>query len=527
MTITTENSVNTVTGRLTEKRGIQSFTRGASARTSNRRREACGAERRGFTIAYVGGKKASRAWLDGVRRSMCRAIALALFVACTAEPGSPAADPETHVLVVGAGMAGLTVARVLADAGVEVTVLEARGRLGGRTLTDTVGGAVVDVGAAWYHGITDNPAAAFAEANGLAWVPDRIPYTTLYDEATDTRLGDAAWKTLDGHQEGFIEALPALQADLGPEASLADGIDAWVSDEDLAGQEARLARFATAQWLGDLEYASPITEQSLDAVWAEKSLRGGDQFPVGGYGRVVDALAEGLDVRLDHPVSEIAVSADGVHLTAGGDAFDGTHVVVTVPVGVLRSGAITFSPPLSESRRDALDRLDMGNLEKVVLVWDEAWWDGSTSFVSAEGDGRFPEFLDLREVAGANMLVGLYGGNFARTVQREWSDEDIVAGALAALQAAWGTAIPAPKASSVTHWTTDPFAGGSYASLPVGASRDDLVTLSEPEGDRLLFAGEATEPDYYGNVHAAVMTGLREAARLGVTNPSTAGFEAE
>lgn len=137
-----------------------------------------------------------------------------------------------------------------------------------------------------------------------------------------------------------------------------------------------------------------------------------------------------------------------------------------------------------------------------------------------------PEFLDVREVAGANTLVGLYGGQFAREVQAGWSDEEIVAGALAALSAAWDRTIPAPSATAVTHWTTDPYAGGSYSSLPVGAWREDLVSLRRPE-ERLLFAGEATEPDYYGNVHAAVMTGLREAERLGVSNPTTPGFSGE
>lgn len=458
---------------------------------------------------------------------MRRFLLASTLCACTTEAGTPAADPDTHVLVVGAGMAGLTAARVLHDAGVQVTVIEARDRIGGRTFTDDVGGGTVDLGAAWYHGTEKNPAFAFAEANGLGAVADQIPYTKLYDEAADAVLGDADWTALDAHTDGFIDALAGLQRGLGEEASLADGVDAWVDEEGFTGKDERLARYATEQWIGDLEYAAPIAVESLDAVWEEKSLKGGDHFPDGGYGLVVDALAEGLTIEMGRPVSEVEVVDDGVELVAGGERFAGTHVVMTVPLGVLRSGAITFSPPLSEARTSAIARLEMGNLEKVVLTWDTAWWTGSTSFVAADSSGRFPEFLDVRGVAGSNTLVGLYGGAFAREVQADWTDEEIVADALDALSASWDKAIPPPSASTVTRWTTDPYAGGSYSALPVGTSRADLVALSKPEGDRLLFAGEATEPDYYGNVHAAVMTGLREAERLGVVNPSTPGFSGE
>jgi monoamine oxidase len=85
--------------------------------------------------------------------------------------------------------------------------------------------------------------------------------------------------------------------------------------------------------------------------------------------------------------------------------------------------------------------------------------------------------------------------------------------------------VPLPRSSAVTRWTTDPFALGSYVYLPPGASPEDLSTIAAPEGERLLFAGEGTVPAYYGNVHAAVMSGLREARRLGVNNIQTEGWE--
>jgi monoamine oxidase len=448
-----------------------------------------------------------------------------MLLACTGGTTvGPAADPDTRVLVVGAGMAGLTTARVLQDAGVEVVVLEAKDRIGGRTWTTSVGEATVDLGAAWLHGVEGNPVADFADANGLSYVEDDAPWSHVYDEASGDALGDPAWNTMEDGMVDFERALPDLRSALG-EVAVSDGRDAWIADGGWTGQEARLRRYAVDQYIVELEYAGPVTMQSLEWVWEEGALRGGDHFPVGGYGGYVDAMAEGLDVRLSHPVTKVEWGDDGVQLTAGGETFAGTHAVITVPVGVLRAGTISFVPALSDARTAALDRIDMGNLEKVVLTWDERWWDGGLTFVAAAEDGAFPEFYDVTEVAGAPTLVGLYGGRFAREVQADWTDEAIVDGAVTTLETAFARDVPAPAATYVTHWTNDPYTGGSYAFLPVGASADDIRTLAEPEGDRLLFAGEGTYWRYYGNVHAAVLSGLREAERLGVEVPDTPGLE--
>lgn len=455
-------------------------------------------------------------------------LPLLLLLACSpsASTTGPAADPDTHVLVVGAGLAGLTAARVLHDAGVEVTVLEARDRLGGRTWTADVDGAAVDLGAAWLHGTQDNPVASFAAAQGLDVVRDQLPWSTLYDAEQGRALGDREWEAMDQATTGFERDLASMKAQLG-DVPVDQARALWVAQEGLTGLDARLATHAIDQWMVELTYGSPVDQTGLAHFWDEEELSGGDHFPVGGYGLVVEALAEGLDVRLSQPVSAVRWDADGVELDAGGETLQGTHVIVTVPVGVLRAGAITFTPALSDARQSALERLDMGNLEKVVLRFEEQWWSGCMEYVAADLGGAYPEFYDLSELTGQPVLVGLYGGRFARQVQAGWTDEQIVQGALDVLAEIEGRAIPAPVASQVTRWTSDPFSLGSYVYLPPGASPSDISALAEPEGDRLLFAGEGTVSTMYGNAHAAVMSGLREARRLGVTEVTTPGWEGQ
>jgi monoamine oxidase len=80
-------------------------------------------------------------------------------------------------------------------------------------------------------------------------------------------------------------------------------------------------------------------------------------------------------------------------------------------------------------------------------------------------------------------------------------------------------------AHEVTHWTTDPYSLGSYSYIPVGASDRDFELLAEPVGERLLFAGEATSFDHYATAHGAMLTGLREAKRLGVTQVQIPGLK--
>lgn len=453
-------------------------------------------------------------------------LALLCLTACTDDPKGPAADPDTSVLVVGAGVAGLTTARVLHDAGVEVTVIEARDRVGGRVWTEDVGGAPLDLGAAWMHGTKDNPVADLMDEQGLAYTPDRTRWPVLYDEASDRQLGDGGWTAMDEAYDGFTGDLGDLVDELGEDATAQDGRERWISEQGLSGSDARLAAHAIDQWVIELAYASPIDETALQWIWEDEDLSGGDHFPEGGYGGFIDALADGLDIELNRPVSLVEVDDEGVSVTTDGETFRGSHVVVTVPLGVLRSGAITFEPALSADKQAAIARVDMGGLEKVAMVFDEQWWGGgSAEFISADEDGAFPELYDLSDLAGEPTLVALYGGRFSREVQGEWSDEALVQGALEAAELAYGVTAPEPTASAVTHWSTDPYAGGSYAFLPVGASLDDLDTLAEPEGERLLFAGEHTWRAAYGNVHAAMFTGLREAHRLGVEDVETPGLE--
>jgi monoamine oxidase len=114
---------------------------------------------------------------------------------------------------------------------------------------------------------------------------------------------------------------------------------------------------------------------------------------------------------------------------------------------------------------------------------------------------------------GAPILMAFTGGNFARSTEI-LSDEDVADGAMGVLRKMFGSSIPEPQDGVRARWGRDPFAFGSYSHIPVGATPRDYDTLAEPVGDRLYFAGEATNRRYPATVHGAFLSGVREANRI-------------
>ena len=184
-------------------------------------------------------------------------------------PGGVAA-PVERVLVVGAGIAGLTAANALTHAGVECVVLEARDRIGGRLHTVDVGGSPVDLGGSWIHMPDGNPMSAFARLAGVSCgSADPVPEMAGFDCGEGRRLSAAeAADVLGLYLEGFAESAEGLLAELGPDASVAEAIEAFVAASGRAPGPARRAR---QMLYGSMEadYADLAGRQSLRWMWHE------------------------------------------------------------------------------------------------------------------------------------------------------------------------------------------------------------------------------------------------------------------
>jgi monoamine oxidase len=429
--------------------------------------------------------------------------AATLLPGCSSDDESagdtPSGDaPKQRIVVIGAGMSGLAAARRLADAGMDVTVLEARDRIGGRTWTNTSLGVPIDLGGAWIHGPEGNPLTELADQAGARRVETDFDRPVVYQDGRELS-SEVVQNTLKRWQD-ITKALASLSEEAGEDESVATGLT------EVADMNDPLIQWAVASEIVG-EYAADPDELSLKYYLGEGEFGGGDFILPGGYQQLTQHLARGLTVKLSTEVSKITHSDSGVRIDTTNGGFDADRVIVTIPLGVLKAGTIAFDPPLPDEKQAAIERLGFGLLDKVVLKFDQPFWPDA-DVIGLVGNEQPVSMLINGEIfADAPLLVGLRGGSEAR--EREaLSDQDAVAQVVAALKA------PNPSGSLVTRWAEDPFARGSYSFVAVGSSPDDMEALGEPVGERLLFAGEATNPEFFATVHGAYLSGVREADRI-------------
>lgn len=428
--------------------------------------------------------------------------------------------PSPHTVVVGAGVAGLTTARLLHRYGHSVVVLEARDRIGGRTHTDRSDGYVTDRGASWIHGIDDASLFDAARAFGMRTVEftvgsyQPLSRPTAYYGPDGSRLSDA-------QVAAFVEDIQTVDTLLsdtigsgGPGRSYRDAVQDTLAGLDWTPDRAERVREFLAH---RTEEQYGVESGELDAHGLDDDETLGDEvvFP-DGYDRLASALAQGLDVRLGHTVTRVRWSADGVTVASDAGEFAADHVVLTVPVGVLKSGDLTVEPPLPEPLASALDRLEMNDFEKIFLRFEHRFWDDGVYAVRRQGPaGRWwHSFYDLSALHGTPTLLTFAAADCARAI-RGWSDSRIAESVLDALREIYGDAAREPTRVDVTRWRDDPFARGSYAYMKVGSTTADHDVLATPVGDGVLhIAGEATWTDDPATVTAALMSGHRAAGNI-------------
>ncbi|KAK9805594.1 hypothetical protein WJX72_006757 [[Myrmecia] bisecta] len=432
-----------------------------------------------------------------------------------------------RVIVVGAGPAGLAAAMQLKRCGVEVVVLEARDRVGGRVHTQRdVFSAPVDLGASIItgtsvdvgKGLRADPSAVVARQLGvpLHQLGNLLP---LYDGLTGQPVVPEVDARVEKVRDSLMDEARERVEELGEDAVQGESLGAAIQKAFVAREQ----RLLDWHW-ANLEYgcSAQLSQVSL-AHWNQDEEYGGFGGPhcmvVGGYNSILEALAAKLDVRLATPVSHISDDDDGVKVTSSsGEVFAGQAVIVTVTLGCLKAGTIRFEPALPSWKTDAIQRLGFGSLNKVIMEFPRAFWDESADFFGAAlGGGPAARglcfmFWNFQRFCGQPILAALVSGAAAEASETS-TDQQMQESAMAVLRRLHGESIPDPKACIVTRWTSDEYSRGSYSYVAVGASARTYDQLALPVRRRVLFAGEHTCKEHPDTVGGAMLTGLREAVR--------------
>jgi monoamine oxidase len=200
-------------------------------------------------------------------------------------------------------------------------------------------------------------------------------------------------------------------------------------------------------------------------------------------------------------------------VTTTGQRFKARRLLVTLPLSLLQTGRVRFTPPLTEHQH-AADKLAMGHVVKVILRFREPFWEDLT-FIHAPAE-TLPTWWTQFPVS-APILAGWAGGTRAEKLLNA-SDDALLDHSLQSLTHLFATTkgfLEGLLEDFYTHnWEKDPFAAGAYSYIPVGGI-DAPSQLARPLDDTLFFAGEATNTEgHQGTVHGAIASGLRAAREI-------------
>ena len=429
------------------------------------------------------------------------------------------------VIVIGAGVAGLSAARELLKAGVNVVVLEARPRVGGRICTIHAGHDAIELGAEFIHGTApqldealEHAGIAALDITGVRWL-----------------AANGVLKPLDDFWERLARAMRPLRKPRKRDRSVAEvldrrrgrgrSLDRRLALQFVEGFNAADAHLISAQAVAAANPAYDPEERRLGRVH-------------GGYDRLVNWLASPVRDRIHSStiVTGVQWKKGSVRVEVNGGRQAHTvaarATVVAVPLGVLKAaagetGAIAFAPPL-EQKQDALEHLAMGTVVRVSLRFRERFWvadrfvelmNGSEpnalSFIHSP-DEEFPVWWTAYPIR-TPVIVGWCGGPRARDLSALSSAEIVqrAVGALARSLRIGPRRLRGLLGGAWTHdWEHDPFSRGAY-SYEMAGGANAPANLARPLQGTLFFAGEASDAEgATGTVHGAMNSGRRAASEV-------------
>jgi monoamine oxidase len=422
------------------------------------------------------------------------------------------------VVVIGAGISGLAAARVLAASGMQVAVIEARDRIGGRILTQYHENRPFELGAEFVHG-----------------KPSEL-WDLIHESGLETY-------ELDGSQFCWRnQVLSECDRDLEDDFNLIDALKSW-EPKDISFKEyieqTDASEESRQRVIGYVEGFNAADSRIIGVASlgkqqaAEDAIEGDRLFRLrDGYARLPEFLeaqirkANGqvfLSIRAERVIWTPGMVTVECSTPGGSLKFRARSAVITLPLGVLQSGSVQFLPEPTETRL-AIDEMRMGNAWRTVLLFRDRFWanlEGQAgklselSFLYSFGTNPPAWWTPAPEKTPA--LTAWAGGPRADLLSKQTAVElkPFLCQTLSQIFATEAESLEGQLVDGFHHdWQLDPFSLGAYSYVPAGAL-DASQRISEPVHQTLFFAGEHTDvTGHWGTVHGALRSALRAANQL-------------
>ncbi|QCD88962.1 polyamine oxidase [Vigna unguiculata] len=425
--------------------------------------------------------------------------------------GSPS---HSSVIVVGAGISGISAAKVLAENGVkDLVILDASDRIGGRIRKEKFGGVSVELGAGWIVGVGGK------ESNPIWELATEFGLRTCFADYTNVRynISDRSGKIFpreiaaDSYKKAVESAIRKFrnQEDVGggdngsnsktdsPSTPLELAIDFILHDFEMA----EAVPLCTFRDLGESEF-SVADERGFDYLLYKMA----EDFLFTSEGKILDSR-----LKLNQVVREILHWERGVRvITEDGCVYEADYVIVSVSIGVLQSDIVAFTPLLPGWKLEAIQKCEIMVYTKIFLKFPYQFWPtgpGKEFFVYAhERRGYYTFWQQMENIyPGSNILSVTLTNGESKRVEAQ-ADEDTLREAMEVLRDMFGPNIPDAIHILVPRWWNNRFQRGSYSNHPIISNTQLVHDIKAPVG-RIFFTGEHTSDRFSGYVHGAYLAG--------------------